>query len=155
MTYEDEDVYKSGGVNVLNSFRDIFNYVRANYVGAVYGTANKAGEALGNQKLLEKLKSFGIWPVIDQDQALEVPQVLRGETFVITGTLPSWTRDEAKDIIERYGGKVTGSVSSKTDYLLVGESPGSKLAKAQSLEVKIIDEAGLRALLADAEPTAE
>ena len=59
MTYEDEDVYKSGGVNALNSFRDIFNYVRANYVGAVYGSANMAGEVESDNKLLDKAYELG------------------------------------------------------------------------------------------------
>jgi hypothetical protein len=59
LTYEDEDVYVSGGVNALRSFKDIFAYVKANLVGAVYGSANKAGEVQGNDKLLEKAYSLG------------------------------------------------------------------------------------------------
>jgi DNA ligase (NAD+) len=62
---------------------------------------------------------------------------------VITGTLPSLSRNDAKEIIERHGGRVTGSVSKKTSYLLLGENPGSKIDKAQSLGVPILDEAGL------------
>lgn len=69
------------------------------------------------------------------------------KTFVITGTLPTMSRDEAKELIELNGGKVSGSVSKKTDYLLAGEAAGSKLTKAQSLGVNIIDEDGLKALL--------
>jgi DNA ligase (NAD+) len=61
-------------------------------------------------------------------------------TFVITGTLPTMSRDQARALIEARGGKVTGSVSKKTDYLLLGENPGSKLAKAQSMGTKIISE---------------
>jgi DNA ligase (NAD+) len=67
-------------------------------------------------------------------------------TFVITGTLPTMSRDQAKALIEARGGKVTGSVSKKTDYLLLGENPGSKLAKAQSMGTKIIGEEELREL---------
>ena len=63
-----------------------------------------------------------------------------GMTFVVTGTLPTLSRKEASDIIEKHGGKVSGSVSKKTNYLLAGENAGSKLIKAQSLNVKIIDE---------------
>ena len=63
-----------------------------------------------------------------------------GMTFVVTGTLPTLSRKEASDIIEKHGGKVSGSVSKKTSYLLAGENAGSKLVKAQSLNVKIIDE---------------
>ena len=70
-----------------------------------------------------------------------------GKTFVLTGTLPTLGRDEARDLIEKAGGKVSGSVSKKTDFVVAGEEAGSKLTKAQELGVKVIDEAGLRALL--------
>ena len=63
-----------------------------------------------------------------------------GKTFVLTGTLPNYTRDQASKIIESFGGKVSSSVSKKTSYLLAGEDAGSKLTKAQSLGVEIIDE---------------
>ena len=70
-----------------------------------------------------------------------------GKTFVLTGTLPTLGRDEARDLIEKAGGKVSGSVSKKTDFVVAGEEAGSKLTKAQELGVAILDEAGLRALL--------
>jgi DNA ligase (NAD+) len=70
-----------------------------------------------------------------------------GKTFVLTGTLPTLGRDEARDLIEKAGGKVSGSVSKKTDYVVAGEEAGSKLTKAQELGVAVIDEAALRALL--------
>jgi DNA ligase (NAD+) len=70
-----------------------------------------------------------------------------GKTFVLTGTLPTLGRDEARDLIEKAGGKVSGSVSKKTDYVVAGEEAGSKLAKAEELGVAVIDEAALRALL--------
>lgn len=73
--------------------------------------------------------------------------VLSGKTFVLTGTLPSLTRDEARAMIEAVGGKVTGSVSSKTDFLVAGEAAGSKLAKAEKLGVSVLDEESLKALL--------
>jgi DNA ligase (NAD+) len=72
---------------------------------------------------------------------------IAGKTFVLTGTLPSLGRDEARDLIEKAGGKVSGSVSKKTDYVVAGEEAGSKLTKAQELGVTILDEAGLRAIL--------
>ena len=74
--------------------------------------------------------------------------ILAGKTLVLTGTLPTLTRDAAKEKIEAAGGKVAGSVSKKTDYVVAGEEAGSKLAKAQELGVTILDEAGLLALLA-------
>jgi DNA ligase (NAD+) len=74
-------------------------------------------------------------------------QVLAGSSFVITGTLPTWSREEAKAFIEPHGGTVVDTVSKKTDYLVVGEKAGSKLDKAQALGVAILDEAGLRKLV--------
>jgi len=95
-----------------------------------------------NKKLLTKLKKAGVNPtsVVRKVEG----GGFSGKTFVITGTLPNWSRDEAKSFIEERGGKVTDSVSKKTDYLVLGESPGSKLAKAQSFGVAILDEAALR-----------
>jgi DNA ligase (NAD+) len=72
---------------------------------------------------------------------------LEGKTFVLTGTLPTLTRDEASALIEAHGGKVTSSVSKKTSYVLAGESPGSKLNRARDLGISIIGEDELRALL--------
>ena len=75
--------------------------------------------------------------------------ILVGKTFVLTGTLPTMTRDDAKALIENAGGKVSGSVSKKTDYVVAGEAAGSKLEKATSLGVQVIDEDGLKSLLID------
>ena len=72
---------------------------------------------------------------------------LVGKTFVLTGVLASMTRDVTKQRIQALGGKVTGGVSSKTNYLVAGERPGSKLAKAQELGVKILDEEALEKIL--------
>ncbi len=101
-----------------------------------------------NQKVLEKLKAAGVWPVNTQtaSNAPQAPGPFTGMTFVVTGTLPTLSRDDVKEFIEGHGGKVTDSVSKKTSYLVLGEAPGSKYQKAQSLGVKILDEAALRKL---------
>ena len=75
------------------------------------------------------------------------PKPLSGQTFVITGTLPTLGRDAAKDLLEAAGAKVVGSVSKKTDYLLAGADAGSKLEKALALGIAILDEAAVLALL--------
>jgi DNA ligase (NAD+) len=100
-----------------------------------------------NQTLVDKLRQAGLTLAAAQPERTDSPQPLAGQTFVITGTLPSWSREEAKTFIEQHGGKVTGSVSAKTDYLVAGEKAGSKLSKAQSLGVAVVDEAGLRKLV--------
>jgi DNA ligase (NAD+) len=73
----------------------------------------------------------------------ELPQTLAGLTFVLTGTLPTMKRDEAKALIESFGGKVSGSVSKKTNYVVAGEDAGSKLTKAQELGIAVLSEAEL------------
>ena len=98
-----------------------------------------------NKKLLAKLKKAGTWPI--EEPANQGEQLLSGQIFVLTGTLPTMKRGDAKAQIVAAGGKVTGSVSGKTNYLVAGENAGSKLAKAQDLGVEIIDEAGLLKLL--------
>jgi DNA ligase (NAD+) len=77
----------------------------------------------------------------------DAPKPLAGKTFVITGTLPTLTRDEAKDRIEAAGGKVSGSVSKKTHHVVAGSEAGSKLDKARELNLDVIDEAALLRLL--------
>ena len=77
-------------------------------------------------------------------------ETVKSKTFVITGTLPTLGRDEAKALLEAAGAKVAGSVSKKTDYLVAGAEAGSKLAKAQELGVAVLDEAGMLALLSGA-----
>jgi DNA ligase (NAD+) len=100
-----------------------------------------------NQKVLKKLKAAGVWPRGGQSKVeRQKSDAFAGLTFVITGTLPTWSRDEAKAFIESHGGKVTDSVSKKTSYLVLGENPGSKLQKAQALGVKIIGEEELKKL---------
>ncbi len=100
-----------------------------------------------NQQVLKKLKAAGVWPTGGRSQAENRKSgSFAGLTFVVTGTLPTFSREQAKEFIESHGGKVTDSVSKKTSYLVLGEAPGSKLEKAKSLGVKIISEEELRKL---------
>jgi len=101
-----------------------------------------------NREVVEQLRAAGVrWDEHDGAPADGAPKPLAGKTFVLTGTLPTWSRDEAKAVIEAAGGKVSGSVSKKTDYVVAGDEAGSKLDKARELGVALLDEAGLRALL--------
>ncbi|MCH9693742.1 MAG: NAD-dependent DNA ligase LigA [Gammaproteobacteria bacterium] len=100
-----------------------------------------------NIDVISTLRELGVsWPE-SEPLAPSDDGPLSGKTFVITGTLPSMTRDEAKERIQLAGGKVTGSVSGKTDYLLAGEKAGSKLTKAEKLGVEVLDEAALLSLI--------
>ncbi|MBW8305434.1 MAG: NAD-dependent DNA ligase LigA [Thiobacillus sp.] len=100
-----------------------------------------------NLEVVSKLRAAGVhWP--ESTGLVQSTGLLAGKTLVLTGTLPTLTRDAAKEKIEAAGGKVAGSVSKKTDYVVAGAEAGSKLAKAQELGVPILDEAGLLALLA-------
>jgi DNA ligase (NAD+) len=101
-----------------------------------------------NQAVLRKLKASGVWPLA-QLQVETGPQPLMGMNFVITGTLPTLSRSEAKTLIESLGGKVTGSVSSNTDYLLLGEDPGSKLDQARKRGVPTLSEENLHQLIGE------
>jgi DNA ligase (NAD+) len=97
-----------------------------------------------NRDVLSRLARAGV--VMTERGAGEGPRPLAGKTFVITGTLPTLTRDAARDLILRLGGRVTASVSKKTDYVVVGESPGSKADDAARLGVRVVDEAAFLAL---------
>jgi DNA ligase (NAD+) len=99
-----------------------------------------------SRRLLERLARVGV--AIQPLATATAPGGLAGMTFVLTGTLPHWSREEARARIVAQGGRVAGSVSGKTDYLVAGENPGSKLAKAETLGVPVLDEAALRELLA-------
>ncbi len=99
-----------------------------------------------NQQVIDKLIQAGVtWEDIEVKPAEELP--LNGKTFVLTGTLESMSRDEAKAALQALGAKVTGSVSKKTDYVVVGADPGSKADKAESLGVEILDETAFRDLI--------
>jgi len=118
--------------------------------GEIDGVGEKVAESLvawfadaGNLNLLEKLESAGV-EILQEEKVL---QKLSGKTFVVTGTLENFSRVGAKDAIKKLGGKVSSSISAKTDFLVAGESAGSKLKKAGELDVKILSEANLEKML--------
>ena len=101
-----------------------------------------------NREVVAQLRACGLtWE--EGEGTPTAPQTLAGKTFVLTGTLPTLGRDEAKEMIEAAGGKVTGSVSKKTDYVVAGAEAGSKLDKARELGVAVLDEDGLRRILSE------
>jgi DNA ligase (NAD+) len=105
-----------------------------------------------NREVVRELMAAGVqWPVAVAEVS-DAPQPLAGKTLVLTGTLPTLSRDQAKALIEQAGGKVAGSVSSKTDYLVAGEAAGSKLVRAETLGVAILDQAALLSMLGQQEP---
>jgi len=104
-----------------------------------------------NREVVDQLRAAGVtWDEHDGAAAAVAAKPLAGMTFVLTGSLPTLSRDEAKALIEAAGGKVSGSVSKKTHHVVAGDDAGSKLDKARELGVSILDEAGLRAMLAAA-----
>ena len=118
---------------------------------AVNEVGPKVAEAIGeffaeprNRELVERLRAAGV--VLTAERRVTTTS-LEGLNFVLTGTLPTLTREQAKERIESAGGKVSGSVSKKTSYVVAGEEAGSKLEKAQQLGVAVLDEAGLLELL--------
>jgi DNA ligase (NAD+) len=115
--------------------------------------AVQIAESLGDDRtweLVEKLREKGLRLEQDESERRASGGPLEGKTFVLTGTLPELTREEAGALIKAAGGKVISAVSKKTDYVVAGENPGSKLAKAEKYETEILDEAGLLALLEEA-----
>jgi DNA ligase (NAD+) len=100
--------------------------------------------------LVEKLKEKGLQLEADESERRKEGGPLEGKTVVLTGTLPELTREEAAALVKSAGGKVTSSVSKKTDYVVAGDNPGSKLAKAEKFGIEVLDEEGLRGLVGEA-----
>jgi DNA ligase (NAD+) len=139
-TYPDLDALSKAGVNELMQIEG----VGPNIAEAIVEWFSRPV----NQKVLNKLKSVGMWPKVDLsgNAATQASDAFAGSAFVVTGTLPTFSRDDAKAFIESHGGKVVSSVSKKTSYLVLGENPGSKFDKAQALGVKIVSEEELKKL---------
>lgn len=140
----------AGRFNDLDQLKD----VGESQLQSIEGVGPNIAEAIAdwfrrpvNRALIEKLKRLGVWPVAQTRERSTEENVLNGLTFVITGTLPTLSRDQAKALIEKFGGKVTDSVSKNTSYLVVGEAAGSKLDKAKALGVPLLEEIGLNDLI--------
>jgi len=132
-------------VNELSWFR-VLQLVEG--VGPVM--AEQITESLADERTWElicKLREHGLNVEQEGPRRPARGGPLDGKTLVLTGTLPNLTREEANALIKRAGGKVTGSVSKKTDYVVAGEDPGTKMQKAEELGTEILDEAGLRGLV--------
>ena len=135
--------------NRIKNLGDIIKYfpqILVNNWLEIKGIGEKSAQSLvtwfndkNNLKSLEKMSELGVEILLDKKLKAK-SQKLKAQTFVLTGELSSFTRDEAKDMIRREGGSVSSAVSRKTDYVLAGENPGSKYDKAKELEVKIISE---------------
>ena len=108
-----------------------------------------------NRDLVDRLGDAGVNLADQEPEESAAAQVLAGLSFVVTGTLDGFSRNDAKALIEERGGKVTGSVSGKTAALIAGASPGSKLAKAEALGIPVVDEAAFVRLLEDGMAQAE
>ncbi len=141
-----------GSVNaqvLTQSFLSVDRLAQANptEIAQVYGIGSEIAQSVnewfqnhGNQKLIERLQSAGLKLAGEIGNTPLIATAITGKTFVVTGTLPTLKRDEAKAMIQKAGGKVTDSVSKKTNYLVVGEDAGSKLEKAQTLGVTLLSE---------------
>ena len=125
-------------VDELMQVHDVGNIV-ANSTADFFSEAH-------NRDIISQLLAHGI-SYSKTESVSKFNEKFTGKTFVLTGTLPTLTRDEAKAMIEEYGGKVSGSVSKKTDYVVAGSDAGSKLEKATSLGITIIDETTFLTLL--------
>lgn len=150
------NIGKAAARDIMKQFRDIERLKEATLeeLLAVSDIGNVTAEGLmqyfsdaGNLAILEKLKAVGVNMQLPEEEENTMPQLFEGKTFVITGTLPSMGRKEAAELIEQYGGKVAGSVSKKTNYLLAGEAAGSKLTKANELGVTVITEDELKQMI--------
>jgi DNA ligase (NAD+) len=149
-----EEVGEVTGRNLAMRFRDIDSLLSASpeEIAQTPGVGEKMASAISEQladermgKLISDLREAGLRFREEGPPPSEGP--LAGKTLVLTGTLPEWSREQATERIMAAGGRVTGSVSRNTDYVVAGESPGSKLQKAERLGVAVLDEPGLREVL--------
>jgi DNA ligase (NAD+) len=149
-----EEVGEVTGRNLALRFRSIDALLAASpeQIAETHGVGEKMAVVIADQladaqmrALIDDLRGLGLRFEEEGPPPSEGP--LAGKTLVLTGSLPDWSREQATERIMAAGGRVTGSVSKKTDYVVAGDSPGTKLEKAERLGVEVIDEAGLRGLL--------
>lgn len=149
-----EEVGEVTGRNLAQGFRDIDVLLAASpeQIAETPGIGEKMAVSIRAQldeermrRLIARLREVGLRFHEEGPPPSQGP--LAGQTLVLTGSMPEWSREEAAERIMAAGGRVTGSVSKKTDYVVAGESPGTKLEKAERLGVRVLDEAGLRKLL--------
>jgi DNA ligase (NAD+) len=149
-----EEVGEVTARNLAQHFGDIDSLLgaTAEQIAQVQGIGEKMASSIRGQlddermrSLIEDLRNIGLRLHEEGPPPSEGP--LAGQTLVLTGTLPQWSREQASERIMAAGGRVTGSISKNTDYLVAGESPGSKLQKAERLGVPVLDEAGLQGVL--------
>jgi DNA ligase (NAD+) len=147
----------SNGSNILtDKFTSVDQLAQATLADmeGIYGVGFETAQSVSmwfkqpdNLVLIDRLKAAGLqFDKSAEPVVAAASQIFADRTFVITGTLPTMKRDEAKDLIQQHGGRVSDSISAKTDYLVAGEKAGSKLAKAEKLGVKVISEDELMAL---------
>ena len=136
--YATLDALAAASVEELQEIQDVGPVMAESIVSFFTADENRRG--------IEKLRDVGVKMTAERPRRPAAGPDLSGKTFVVTGTLQGFSRKEAEDLIKALGGKATGSVSAKTDYLVAGESPGSKLQKARDLDVRIIDEAEFKKL---------
>jgi len=118
--------------------------IHTTYTQARDGLAKLLDQVTHNREVVAQLRVCGVtWPEGEGTADSQAPQLLAGLTVVLTGTLPTLSRDAAKDLLEAAGAKVTGSVSKKTSFVVAGADAGSKLDKARELGIEVVDEAGL------------
>jgi len=130
-SFDDLNKIEGVGPNIANSIIDWF-------------------ERSSNKKILEKLKIINVWPSVTKSNVQQkLEQHLFGKIFVITGTIPGYTRNEIKEMIEKNGGKITDTVSKSTNYIVVGDQPGSKLDKANKLNIQILTFGDLQNLIGE------
>lgn len=136
----------------VKAIEDTLAHIDADTIASIHGIGSVVAEEIvewmthkEHRELLHKFEKAGV--VCLQPERSSLPQVFADQIFVLTGTLPSLSRDEAKEMIKERGGKVSGSVSKKTNYVLAGEEAGSKLDDAKALGVAIIDEATFKTML--------